>query len=136
MRRFALALALGATLAAAPSLQARDRLSGEERLAKLLEGRVAGAPVDCIYLPRVRDARIIDRTAIVYDAGSTIWVNRPASGARQLDDDDVMVTRPTSSQLCKVDVVHLRDRSNLSWNGFVGLGQFVPYTRTRSARAN
>ena len=136
MRKIALVLAAAGTLLAAPAAMAGERLTGEAKLARILEGRVAGEPVDCIHLPRVRDSRIIDRTAIIYDGGSTIWVNRPRIGADRLDSDDIMVIQPTGSQLCSVDTVQLRERSQLFWNGFVGLGDFVPYTRAKVAHAD
>lgn len=128
MRKLALVLAAGAALLSAPAVQARDKLSGEERLAKILEGRAPGRPVDCIPLNSTRDTRIIDKTAIVYDAGSVIYVNRP-SNPRSLDDDDIMVTKPTGSQLCRLDTVRLHDRSGFWFSGFVGLEQFVPYRK-------
>jgi len=136
MRKIALVLAAGTALLATPAAMAGERLSGEAKLAKILEGRVAGEPVDCIYMPRVRDSRIIDKTAIVYDGGSTIWVNRPPVGADRLDSDDVMVIQPTGSQLCSVDTVQLRESTQLFWNGFVGRGEFVPYTRAKVAHAD
>ena len=128
MRKLAIALAAGAALLAGPALLARDRPSGEEQLARLLEGRVAGEPVSCIPLSRTSSSRIIDRTAIVYDSGRTIYVNRPRH-PDSLDSDDVMVTRLHSSQLCRLDTVRLHDRSGLWYSGFVGLEDFVPYTR-------
>lgn len=133
MHKMALVLAAGAALLSGTALQARDNLTGEAKLAKILDGRVAGEPVSCIFMPMVRSSQIVDKTAIVYDAGSTIYVNRPVSGARDLDRDDVMVTRLTGSQLCNVDTVHLRDRSNWFYTGFVGLGEFVPYRRPHVA---
>lgn len=136
MRKIALVLAAGAALAAAPALQAGEKVTGEAKLAKILEGRVAGEPVSCIFLPSVRTARIVPKTAIVYEAGSTIYVNRPVSGAEQLSRDDVMVTHPTGSQLCNVDIVQLRNSSDHFWSGSVGLGQFVPYTRSKVASAD
>ncbi|MFN3552295.1 MAG: hypothetical protein ACK4UL_04230 [Novosphingobium meiothermophilum] len=126
---FALALAAGSLLVAGASAQAKPRPTPEERLAKTLEGRVAGKPVDCIYLPRVTSSYIVDKTAIVYDAGSTIWVNRPASGAAALDDNDIMLTTPFGAQLCNVDIVRLIDRNAGFWRSSVSLGQFVPYTK-------
>ena len=129
----ALAAAAAATFALAPMADARPRLTGEEELAKTLGDRVAGKPVDCIYLPTVTSSRIIDRTAIVYDAGSTIYVNRPRSGADQLNDSDVMVLNLHSSQLCSIDVVHLHDQTSHFMTGFVGLGEFVPYKRVKTA---
>lgn len=133
MRKIALALATGAALMAGSAVEARTKLSGEEQLAKVLEGRVAGTPVDCISLFDSRDQRVIDKTAIVYGNGSTIYVNRP-SNARDLDRDDIMVTNLTGSQLCSVDIVRTHDRSGFNYTGFVGLEQFVPYRRV--ARAN
>jgi len=128
MRKVALVLAAGAALLSAPTLQARDKLTGEQRLAKILEGREAGKPVDCIPLSSTRNSRIIDKTAIVYDAGSIIYVNRPRN-TDSLDDDEIMVTQPHAGQLCKLDTVRLHDRSGFWFSGFVGLEQFVPYRR-------
>lgn len=128
MRTFALVAAALATLATGSALQAREKLTGEQQLAKLLEGREAGQPVNCIPITSTRDARIIDKTAIVYDRGNVIYVNRPRD-ARDLDDDDIMVTNIHGSQLCSVDVVRMHDRSNFFYSGFVGLGDFVPYRR-------
>jgi hypothetical protein len=58
-----------------------DNPRAEAKLAKALEGRVAGAPVDCIQLRDIQSSRIIDGTAILYDTGTTLYLNRPASGA-------------------------------------------------------
>lgn len=129
MRKLVFALAGAAALLAGPALSAKERLTGEQQLAKLLEGRVAGEPVSCIPLHRTSSSRIIDGTAIVYDAGRTIYVNRPTN-ADTLDDDDIMVTRLHTSQLCRLDTVRLHDRSGHWYSGFVGLENFVPYTRT------
>ena len=116
-------------LAVGGAADARPRLTGEEQLAKLLEGRVAGEPVNCISMPNVQSSRVIDKTAIVYGSGSTIYVQRPRSGAETLDSDDILVTQLTTSQLCSIDTVQLRDRNGNFWRGFVGLDKFVPYTK-------
>ena len=44
-------------------------------------------------------------TAIIYDAGSTIYVNRPHNGADALNRWDTMVTRLPSTRLCSIDTV-------------------------------
>ena len=133
MQKTALVLAAAAALLAGPALQARQKLTGEQQLAKLLEGRVAGEPANCINTYANRESRIIDKTAIVFGSGNTIWVNRPRH-ANSLDSDDVMVTRLTGSQLCDLDVVHMHDRSMFFRTGWVGLEDFVPYRRV--ARSN
>ena len=128
MRKLALFAVTAAALLSGPALQARERLSGEEQLAKLLEGRVAEKPVSCIPLSRTSDARVIDKTAIVYDQGNVIYVNRPRY-PDSLDSDDIMVTQLHTSQLCRLDTVRMHDRSQFFFTGFVGLEDFVPYRR-------
>lgn len=135
--KLGLAAAAGAMLLAGAAADARPRLTGEEQLAKLLEGRVEGKPVNCIYLPQVQSSHVIDKTAIVYGSGNTIYVQRPKSGASTLDSNDILVTQLTTSQLCNIDVVQLRDRNGWFWRGFVALDKFVPYTRApKVAMAN
>jgi hypothetical protein len=128
MRKIALLMAATAAMLAGPALQARERLTGEQQLAKLLEGRVAGTPVSCISLMSSHDSRIIDKTAIVYDSGRTIYVNRPRD-PQSLDSDDIMVTELHTSQLCRLDTVRMHDRSGFWYSGFVGLEDFVPYRK-------
>jgi len=131
MRHLIPALLAAAAIAASPAATAREKLEPEAKLAKLLEGRVAGKPQDCIPLSTTRSSQIIDKTAIVYRIGSTLWVNRPKGGAESLDDDDILVTKTIGSQLCSIDVVELHDRSSHFYSGFVSLGEFVPYRREK-----
>jgi hypothetical protein len=131
MRHLIPALLAAAAIAAAPAATAREKLAPEDQLAELLEGRVAGEPQDCISLSTARSSQIIEKTAIVYKVGSTYWVNRPKGGAESLDDDDILVTKTTGSQLCSIDAVELRDRTSHMYAGFVSLGQFVPYKRVK-----
>lgn len=105
---------------------------GEAELAKMLEGRVAGKPVKCLSSHAMDNSTIIDKTAIVYRSGSKLYVNRPRSGADQLDDDDILLTKLYGSQLCNVDKVDLIDRSSKMWSGFVLLGDFVPYQKVKT----
>lgn len=133
MHKIVTAIAATAALLAAPAVDARPKLTGEEKLAKMLEGREAGKPVSCIPSYQATETRVIDKTAIVYRIGSTLYVNRPTNADR-LDDDDILVTKLSgSSQLCSVDVVHLHDRPSFFWNGFVGLNEFVPYKKVKVA---
>lgn len=107
---------------------------GEAELAKMLEGREAGKPVKCLPSHAMDSSTIIEGTAIVYRNGSRLYVNRPRAGADRLDDDDILLTKIHGSQLCNVDKVDLIDRGSRMWNGFVLLGDFVPYTRVRTSQ--
>ncbi|MET0270872.1 MAG: hypothetical protein ABW173_10630 [Sphingomonas sp.] len=110
---------------------AAPRDDGEARLAKLLKGRTAGEPVDCIDFHRITGVDIVDRTAIVYRLGSQLYVNRPDAGLRSLNRSNILVTDTGISKLCDVDVVRLVDQAQQVQSGFVNLGKFVPYTRHR-----
>lgn len=132
MRPLITTIFAAAAIAALPAAaSAIERLAPEERLAKLLDGRVAGPPQDCIQLSTVSSSQVIDKTAIVYRIGSTLWVNRPEGGAGSLDDDDILITRLSTGQLCSIDTVQLQDRGSNMYNGFVSLGKFVPYRRVK-----
>ena len=132
--RSLLPLLAGAALLVPALVQAAPRLAPEEQLARALEGRVAGEPVDCIDLHRIRGSRIINETAIIYDAGGTLYVNRPRAGADSLDQWDTLVTKLHDTRLCSIDTVHLFDSSSHMTTGFVFLGDFVPYRKVRKGR--
>lgn len=132
MRALAIALAATALLAGGASLQAKPKLTPEQRLEKLLEGRVAGKRTTCISTSDTRDMEIIDGVALVYRSGSTLYVNRPKN-PEDLDSDDILVIRPTGSQLCRLDMIHTVDRIGHFTTGFINLNDFVPYRRVQQA---
>jgi hypothetical protein len=135
MRKLAIALATVTALLAVPTaVSAKPKLTGEERLAKIIGDRVPGEPVSCISQWQTRDMEVVDKTALVYKNGGTIWVNRPRNAA-DLDDDDVLVTKLHGSQFCSLDIVQTYERSGHFWNGFVSLGEFVPYKRVAKVAA-
>ncbi len=57
-----MSMLLGAALLATGPAIAAPKLTGEERLAREIEGRVAGKPVDWVTLHKVRTTRKKDRT--------------------------------------------------------------------------
>ncbi|MBB5710223.1 hypothetical protein [Sphingomonas xinjiangensis] len=124
-------LILGAAMLATPAL-ATSRDTPEMRLEKMLAGRVAGKPVDCIDLSSASSSTIIDGKAIVYRVGSTLYVNTPRSYPQSLRSDDVLITRTFGSQLCSTDVVHTADRLSGFPRSPVFLGKFVPYTKPKA----
>ncbi len=142
--RPALLSAASLALLAAPTLaqdgeqadeEQTEQTEGEKKLAKLLEGRVAGEPTSCIRTPPNDRVRVIDDTAIVYGRGKTIYVNR-TSRPSDIDDRDTMVIRRFSgSQLCKTDIVTTIDRGSQMFSGVIFLSEFVPYTRVETNAA-
>ena len=125
-------LLAGAVAMEAVPAEAGPRRSPEEQLQRELRGRVAGEPVNCVNLRTIRNSRVIDRTALVFDAGGTIYVNRPRGGAESLSSWDTQVVRPFGSQLCSIDTIKMVDPVSGSFRGIVFLGDFVPYRRARN----
>lgn len=109
---------------------------GEQRLSKLLEGRVAGEPVRCIRTRPSERMQTIDRTAYVYGSGNTIYVQRTHSPGR-IDGTDALVTRRFSgSELCRVDIATTIDPFTGIFTGAVFFDDFVPYTRVKDGQPN
>lgn len=102
---------------------------GEEKLAKLLDGRVAGEPQSCIRTLGSRNLSQIDGTALTYRDGDTVWVNYTRN-PDSIDDRDIMVIdRFSGSSLCRTDQVKLVDRVNGFMSGILLLDEFVPYKK-------
>ncbi len=126
-----------ASMLAAPAAANEDAAAaptkGEVKLAKLLEGRVAGEPRTCVRsLPSER-IEVIDGTALVVGRGNTIYVNIPHD-PESLDDSDVLVIRRTNgTSLCRLDWIETHDRFVGFYTGNVMLSDFVPYTRVKDA---
>ena len=129
-----LPLLVGSLALVAGAAQAKPA-DHEAELARAVAGRVAGEPVDCIDMHRVRSSHIIPGTAIVYDSGGVVYVNRPRGGAESMDQWDIMVNRLYSSELCSIDTVQLIDQGSHMYSGTVFLGEFVPYRRVETGSA-
>ena len=130
-----LPLIVGSVALIAGPAQAKP-VDHEAELAQAVAGRVAGEPVDCIDMHRVRSSHIIPGTAIIYDMGGVLYVNRPRGGAESMDQWDIMVNRLWSSELCSIDTVQLIDQGSRMYSGTVFLGEFVPYRRVQTGSAN
>ena len=117
-------------LLAAPALHAEDEQDisrGEAKLAKMLEGRIAGEPERCIRTTPSRGLTKIDDTALVYKSGDTIWVNYTKT-PEAIDDSDYLVIRKFSgTQLCRTDQVETFSRGGNFFSGVIFLDDFVPY---------
>ena len=105
---------------------------GAERQAPASElvGRTAGAPQRCVTLNQMEGLRISEnsRHMLLYGSGRTILANYvgPECG---FGSNDILVTHPLGSSLCRGDIVRSFDRySRIPGAGCV-LSDFVPYSR-------
>lgn len=135
----AAALALTPALPAAAQIEAEAtaeaalQTKGEKRLAKLLEGRVAGEPVRCIRTFPNNRMQTIDGTAYVYGSGNTIFVQRTRNPAQIDDNDALVINRFSGTQLCRLDMMTTVDPMLGFFTGAVFFEDFVPYTRVKQS---
>lgn len=113
-----------------PAEESKELTKGEKRLARLLEGRVAGEPTSCIRNMPTDRMRTIDKTAYVFGRGNTIYVQR-TTRPKNIDDRDTLVTRRFGGgvQLCRQDLATTIDPVTQFFTGAVLFEDFVPYTR-------
>ncbi|MEJ0099639.1 MAG: hypothetical protein WDO12_07850 [Pseudomonadota bacterium] len=130
MRKFIAALAFSTlALGGIAAVAAKEKQTGAEKLAEMLDGREAGKPQACITTTRGSELQVIDKTALVYKDGDTLWVNRTAH-PDDLDSSDVLVIQRTDGmQLCKLDQVTAVDQTAGFFKNVVFLQDFVPYKK-------
>ncbi len=120
-----------AACSTAPAQQTRSPPASRE-LADALAGRVAGPPQRCITTYRTTSVHPIDDWTILYDQGSTIYVQNPRGGCPGVGrGNDILVTRQTSTQICDGDIARTVDLTSRVEGGGCVFGPFVPYTRPR-----
>jgi hypothetical protein len=119
----------------APDVEAETEAAplskGEARLAKLLDGRVAGEPQSCIRSDPRQRSQTIDGTAYVYGSGNTIYVQRTRHPDSINDRDALVINRFSGNQLCRVDIATTIDPVTGIFTGVVQFDDFVPYTRVK-----
>lgn len=103
----------------------------EQELTKALAGHVAGPPVNCISNFRSTDMKIIDDWTILFEVGSTIYLQSPRGGCPGIESNRntmVSILRGTT-QLCSGDINHLIDPSTGMAGGSCVFSDFIPYTK-------
>jgi hypothetical protein len=95
-----------------------------------LAGYAPGAPVNCVSTEQLQGLRLSDtnRHVLLYGTGAKIWAN--PVGSCGYGRDDVLVTEPFGSQICRGDIVRSFDRLSRIPGPACVLGDFIPYTRS------
>ena len=128
MKTLATILAGAALVLGGTAVSAKSAEENEAKLARMLEGRTAGEPVNCISALNSNRIEVIEHVGIVYDAGSTIYVARPTN-PESLGRNDIIVIDRYGGQLCDTDIIRTVDRYQGFTTGAVFLDDFVPYTK-------
>jgi hypothetical protein len=111
--------------------EAEAAAAGEAALAEAIGDRRPQAPVACVSQRNLQGNRSVGDAIVFGGPGDTIYVNRPAGGCSGLTDSRTLVTRTTSSQLCRGDIATIVDSATGMFQGSCGLGDFTPYSRAR-----
>lgn len=132
MRYIALIVA-GAGLAACSTAPDPVTRSAQKQAEynRLIEGKVAGAPVDCLSPFDSKDMRVIDdQTAVFHAPGSKVYVTRFNGSCTNLGNVGyALVTRQHgTSRLCRGDIAQVVQTSTGVATGGCVFGDFVPYT--------
>jgi hypothetical protein len=134
MRNILIASAAAAGLAACSTSTEPPVRSAEGQAAYLraIEGRVAGAPMNCLPTWDANDMRVIDDQTIVFGERS----NRVYVANLQAPCDNLgapgyaLVTRsPGSPGMCSGDIATVVQTSSGMMGGSCVIGTFTPYTR-------
>ncbi len=110
----------------------RDALTPEQslKLAKLIDGKVAQKPINCLPPGYGSAANIrISDNVLAYRLGNgTVYVNNLRSSCPGLANDfDIIVAERFQSQACNGDIIRLVGRSSGIYGGSCSLGDFTPY---------
>lgn len=128
------ALAAGCT-ANPPSPQAQARAADRQaaidaELADALKGKVAGKAVSCINLRDIQSSRNIGEQTILYEMSPRLtYRNDPPGGCKGPGLGRTLVTRTTTSQLCRGDIARVVDLQAGFEGGSCVYADFVPYRR-------
>ena len=95
---------------------------------RMLAGKTAGRPANCLPLLRSHDMVVIDDDTILYRDGRTTYVNQPLGSCNLLSRGSyALVTRSFGSQLCRGDIATVLDTRTGVTVGSCSFGDFVPY---------
>ena len=112
-----------------------DLARGEAKLQNIIQGRVAGAPIDCIRDYTTKNARmtvINNETVAFHVVGGPVYVNHLKAGSCSGLDSGFyqLVTKSHGSfGLCNGDTAQVVDTRNGVNVGSCVIGEFTPYSR-------
>ena len=98
-----------------------------------LNGRVPGPARNCVQVTsRSQSLRPAKSNGhlLLYGSGNTIWVSDLGSCGFNRDND-ALVVEPSTSSLCRGDIIRSVDRSSRIPGPTCVLGDFIPYTRAK-----
>jgi hypothetical protein len=121
-------VAASCTMAPPPPQPMQAAQSG--KAMRLLAGKVAGPPQDCISTINANDMTWLDHSTVAFKRGSNlVYVNHFNGGCDNYADRYALVTRQVTGQLCRGDIAQLVDPVAHYPVGSCNFGEFIPYRR-------
>jgi hypothetical protein len=127
LRNALIVLIAGAAGVAAP---AADRAPDDAPFAKRLAKLTPGAPQTCINPSRSGGSDHAGNQVLIEDRSGTIFLAHFQGGC-EARDSDALISRRPSTQLCRGDVVEIRDLTSGFSRGMCAYSDFTPYRRVK-----
>jgi hypothetical protein len=122
-------LAASCTMGPPPPPQPMHAAQSDKAM-RLLAGKVAGPPQDCISTINANDMVWLDHSTVAFKRGSNlVYVNHFNGGCDNYADRYALVTRQVTGQLCRGDIAQLVDPVAHYALGSCNFGEFIPYRR-------
>jgi len=100
-----------------------------------LAGRITGAPVACLTDTTVTGPTVVDRSTILYNAGSRrTWVVHPQGSCPALRPFTTLIVEKWGSQSCAGDRFRVLDPGTTIPSAYCRFGKFVPYDKAPRER--
>ncbi len=108
-------------------------MNTDAKLDKALRGFEQSGPAQsCVNHRDLGGNKSVGDAILFSGKGGRVYVNRPAGGCANINLGRALVTRTTSTQLCRGDIASVVDPVSGANYGGCGLGEFVPYKRVRN----
>lgn len=123
---------LAGAMTASVSAQSRDAAAerharDEAKLARALEGKVAGKPLSCINLRNVRSTKTYGEQTMLYVVNARLAYRNDPPGGCPMRNDRAIITRTPGNMLCRGDIALIQDLTTGFGFGGCALGNFIPY---------
>ena len=136
MRYISLLIVAGGLMACATTAAEQPARSAksQKEYDRLLDGKVAGAPVSCLSTFNQNDMVVIDEQTIAFRQGSArVYVNHMQGSCNNLGGTYALVTKQIgNSGLCRGDIGEVVDLNNHFTVGSCVFGDFVPYAKPKA----
>jgi hypothetical protein len=116
------------TTAQPPAMRSAE---GQQQIQRLLAGKVAGPPVNCLPSTRANDMTVIDEDTVIFrQSSSHVFVGHMEGGCSNLGRPGyaLLTKQIGSSGLCRGDIATVVDTHSGFTVGSCVIGDFIPYS--------